>query len=65
MSIPDSDALTVISSSFDLAIFDMPADAMSAADAVQAYKDPAPVERALRSLRVRAYAFLCMLAYVE
>jgi hypothetical protein len=55
------------------------ADAMSAADAVRAYKDLARVERAFRTLksvdlqirpvhhwiepRVRAHVFLCMLAY--
>ena len=57
----------------------LPADAMSAADAVRAYKDLARVERAFRTLksvdlqirpvhhwiepRVRAHVFLCMLAY--
>jgi hypothetical protein len=57
----------------------LPADAMSAAESVQAYKDLARVERAFRSLktvdleirpirhwtadRVRAHVFLCMLAY--
>jgi len=57
----------------------LPADAMGAAETVQAYKDLARVERAFRSLktvdleirpirhwtadRVRAHVFLCMLAY--
>jgi len=57
----------------------LPADAMSAADAVRAYKDLARVERAFRTLksvdlqirpvhhwiepRVRAHVFLCMIAY--
>lgn len=57
----------------------LPADAMGAAEIVQAYKDLARVERAFRSLktvdleirpirhwtadRVRAHVFLCMLAY--
>ena len=57
----------------------LPADAMGAAQSVQAYKDLARVERAFRSLktvdleirpirhwtadRVRAHVFLCMLAY--
>ena len=57
----------------------VPAGQMGAADAVQAYKDLAHVERAFRSLktseleirpirhwldaRVRAHVFLCMLAY--
>jgi transposase len=57
----------------------LPAKAMSAAEAVQAYKDLARVERAFRCLktvdleirpirhwtadRVRAHVFLCMLAY--
>lgn len=57
----------------------LPAEAMSASDAVRAYKDLARVERAFRSLksidlqirpvhhwiepRVRAHVFLCMLAY--
>ena len=57
----------------------LPAEAMSSAEAVQAYKDLAQVERAFRSLktvdleirpirhwtasRVRAHVFLCMLAY--
>ena len=57
----------------------LPAEAMSAADAVRAYKDLARVERAFRTLksvdlqirpvhhwiepRVRAHVFLCMLAY--
>jgi hypothetical protein len=57
----------------------LPADAMTAADAVRAYKDLARVERAFRTLksvdlqirpvhhwiepRVRAHVFLCMLAY--
>ena len=57
----------------------LPADAMSGAESVQAYKDLARVERAFRSLktvdleirpirhwtadRVRAHVFLCMLAY--
>lgn len=57
----------------------LPADAMSAADAVRAYKDLARVERAFRTLksvdlqirpvhhwiepRVRAHVFLCMLSY--
>ena len=57
----------------------LPAEAMSADDAVRAYKDLARVERAFRSLksidlqirpvhhwiepRVRAHVFLCMLAY--
>ena len=57
----------------------LPAEAMSANDAVRAYKDLARVERAFRSLksidlqirpvhhwiepRVRAHVFLCMLAY--
>jgi hypothetical protein len=57
----------------------LPAEAMGAAETVQAYKDLARVERAFRSLktvdleirpirhwtanRVRAHVFLCMLAY--
>jgi Transposase DDE domain len=57
----------------------LPAETMSAADTVRAYKDLARVERAFRSLksidlqirpvhhwtepRVRAHVFLCMLAY--
>jgi hypothetical protein len=57
----------------------LPAEAMSADDAVRAYKDLARVERAFRTLksidlqirpvhhwiepRVRAHVFLCMLAY--
>jgi hypothetical protein len=57
----------------------VPAEAMAAAEAVQAYKDLARVERAFRCLktvdleirpvrhwmadRVRAHVFLCMLAY--
>jgi hypothetical protein len=57
----------------------LPADALGAAETVQAYKDLARVERAFRSLktvdleirpirhwtadRVRAHVFLCMLAY--
>jgi hypothetical protein len=57
----------------------LPAEAMSAADAVRAYKDLARVERAFRTLksvdlqirpvhhwiepRVRAHVFLCMIAY--
>ncbi len=57
----------------------VPADTMSAADAVRAYKDLSRVERAFRTLksvdlqirpvhhwiepRVRAHVFLCMLAY--
>jgi Transposase DDE domain len=57
----------------------LPAEAMSAADAVRAYKDLARVERAFRTLksvdlqirpvhhwvepRVRAHVFLCTLAY--